>query len=131
MLFVLLDAYCEDELGGEMHTYLALVPKIAPIKAMVSPLLKNKPKLVAKVREVRMELRRVHLAIAWDDNSNIGKCYRRQDEIGTPFCIAIDFDTLGGNPELKDTATLRYRDSGEQGRLTITEAVARVRQAIS
>ncbi|MDL5396101.1 His/Gly/Thr/Pro-type tRNA ligase C-terminal domain-containing protein, partial [Escherichia coli] len=71
-----------------------LAPKIAPIKAMVAPLLKNKPELVEKAREVRQELQKIHPAIAWDDNGNIGKRYRRQDEIGTPFCITIDFDTL-------------------------------------
>lgn len=131
LLAVLASAYREDELGGEVRTYLALAPKIAPVKAMVSPLLKNKPELVAKAREVRAELQKVHPAIAWDDNGNIGKRYRRQDEIGTPFCITIDFDTLGENPELKDTVTLRHRDTGEQERLTISEAASRIRSAIA
>ncbi|MCX6786278.1 MAG: glycine--tRNA ligase [Candidatus Kaiserbacteria bacterium] len=130
ILAVLVSAYREDELGGEMRTFLALAPKIAPIKAMVSPLLKNKPELVKKAREVREELRRIHPSIAWDDNGNIGKRYRRQDEIGTPFCITIDFDTLGENPSLKDTVTLRHRDTGDQERLTISEVVARIREAI-
>src|SRR3989338_3956338 len=85
-------------MGGEVRTYLALSPKVAPVKAMVSPLLKNKPELVAKAREVRAVLKKVHPAIVWDDNGNIGKRYRRQDEIGTPFCITIDFDTLGELP---------------------------------
>ncbi|HEX8591621.1 MAG TPA: His/Gly/Thr/Pro-type tRNA ligase C-terminal domain-containing protein, partial [Candidatus Paceibacterota bacterium] len=101
------------------------------VKAMVSPLLKNKPELVAKAREVREAFRKVHPAIAWDDNGNIGKRYRRQDEIGTPFCITIDFDTLGEKPELKDTVTLRHRDSGEQERLTIDEVATRLREALS
>ena len=131
VLAILASAYREDELGGEVRTYLALNPKIAPVKAMVSPLLKNKPELVAKAREVRAELKKVHPAIAWDDNGNIGKRYRRQDEIGTPFCITVDFDTLGENPELKDTVTLRHRDTGEQERLTIVEAAKRIRDAIS
>lgn len=130
-LAVLADAYAEDELGGETRVLLKLSPKVAPVKAMVSPLLKNKPELVAKAREVRAELKKVHPAIAWDDNGNIGKRYRRQDEIGTPFCITIDFDTLGENPELKDTVTLRHRDTGEQERLTIAEAADRIRQSIS
>ena len=130
VLAILVSAYREDELGGETRTYLALSPKIAPVKAMVSPLLKNKPELVAKAREVRAELKKVHPAIAWDDNGNIGKRYRRQDEIGTPFCITIDFDTLGENPELKDTITLRHRDTGEQERLTVSEVAARIRSAI-
>ncbi len=131
LLAILASAYREDELGGEKRVYLALAPKIAPVKAMVSPLLKNKPELVAKAREVRAELRKVHPAIAWDDNGNIGKRYRRQDEIGTPFCITIDFDTLGETPELKETVTLRHRDTGEQERLTVAEAAERIRAAIS
>lgn len=130
ILAILVSAYREDDMGGEVRTYLALAPKIAPIKAMVSPLLKNKPELVAKAREVRAELKKVHSAIAWDDNGNIGKRYRRQDEIGTPFCITIDFDTLGENPELKDTVTLRHRDTGEQERLTVAEVAKRLRSAI-
>ncbi|MHB8914041.1 MAG: glycine--tRNA ligase [Minisyncoccota bacterium] len=136
-LAVLADAYYEDELGGETRVLLKLDPKVAPVKAMVSPLLKNKPELVAKARDVRAELKKVHPAIAWDDNGNIGKRYRRQDEIGTPFCITIDFDTLGpstgsgqATPELKDTVTLRHRDTGEQERLTITEAAARIKAAL-
>jgi glycyl-tRNA synthetase len=140
ILAILTSAYREDELGGpssaevtdgkEKRVFLALNPRIAPVKAMVSPLLKNKPELVAKAREVRAELQKVHPAIAWDDNGNIGKRYRRQDEIGTPFCITIDFDTLGEKPELKDTVTLRHRDTGEQERLTISEASSRIRSAI-
>ena len=130
ILAILVSAYREDELGGETRTYLALSPKIAPVKAMVSPLLKNKPELVAKAREVRKELQKIHSAIVWDDNGNIGKRYRRQDEIGTPFCITIDFDTLGENPSLKDTVTLRHRDTGEQERLSISETAERIRSAI-
>lgn len=130
VLAILASAYKEDDMGGEVRTYLALAPKIAPVKAMVSPLLKNKPELVAKAREVRAELQKIHPAIAWDDNGNIGKRYRRQDEIGTPFCITIDFDTLGEKLELKDTVTLRHRDSGDQERLTIPEAAERIRFAI-
>ncbi len=130
-LFTLLDAYHEDELGGEKRILLKLDPKIAPVKAMVSPLLKNKPELVEKAREVRAALKKIHPAIAWDDNGNIGKRYRRQDEIGTPFCITVDFDTLGETPELKDTVTLRHRDTGEQERLTIEEAGKRIQAAIA
>ncbi|OYV25907.1 MAG: glycine--tRNA ligase [Parcubacteria group bacterium 20-58-5] len=130
ILAVLASAYREDDMGGEVRTYLALAPKIAPVKAMVSPLLKNKPELVEKAHEVRAELKKVHPAIAWDDNGNIGKRYRRQDEIGTPFCVTVDFDTLGETPELKDTVTLRHRDSGEQERLTVAEVAARIRAAI-
>ena len=130
ILAILASAYREDVMGADARTYLALAPKIAPVKAMVSPLLKNKPELVAKAREVRTELQKVHSAIVWDDNGNIGKRYRRQDEIGTPFCITIDFDTLGETPELKDTVTLRHRDTGEQERLTVSEVAARIQTAI-
>ncbi len=131
VLAVLVHAYAEDELGGETRAVLRLPANLAPVKAMVSPLLKNKPELVEKAKEVRSTLQKVHPAIAWDDNGNIGKRYRRQDEIGTPFCITIDFDTLGETPELKDTVTLRHRDSGEQERLSISEAADRIRAAIT
>lgn len=130
VLAVLVSAFREDEMGGEVRTYLAFAPKVAPVKAMVSPLLKNKPELVEKAREVRKLLQKVHPAIAWDDNGNIGKRYRRQDEIGTPFCVTIDFDTLGETPELKDTVTLRHRDTGEQERLTLPEIADRLRTAL-
>ena len=130
VLFILLEAYREDELGGETRSYLALAPRIAPIKAMVAPLLKNKPELVAKAREVYVALKKDIPQIAWDDNGNIGKRYRRQDEVGTPFCITIDFDTLGEKPELKNTVTLRHRDTGEQERLTVSEVAARIRAAL-
>lgn len=116
MLAVLAAAYREDDLGGETRTYLALPAKLAPVKAMVSPLLKNKPELVEKAKEVRAALKAVHPAIAWDDNGNIGKRYRRQDEIGTPYCVTIDFDTL-----TDDTVTVRDRDTGEQKRMRIEE----------
>ncbi|MDB4991878.1 MAG: glycyl tRNA synthetase [Parcubacteria group bacterium] len=131
VLAVLVKAYSVDELGGEERAVLRLPANLAPIKAMVSPLLKNKPELVEKAKEIRKELQKVHPAIAWDDNGNIGKRYRRQDEIGTPFCITIDFDTLGETPELRDTVTLRHRDTGEQERLTIAEAAEKIRSAIA
>jgi glycyl-tRNA synthetase len=131
VLAVLAAAYDEDDLGGETRTVLRFNPKVAPVKAMVSPLLKNKPELVEKARAVRAELRKVHPAIAWDDNGNIGKRYRRQDEIGTPFCITVDFDTLGETPELADTVTLRHRDTGEQERLSIAEVAERLREALN
>ncbi|MDE2021506.1 MAG: glycine--tRNA ligase [Patescibacteria group bacterium] len=130
ILAILASAYREDELGGETRAYLALSPRVAPIKAMVAPLLKNKPELVLKAQEVRKELQKVHSAIAWDDNGNIGKRYRRQDEIGTPFCATIDFDTLGETPTLRNTVTLRHRDTGSQERLTLPEIAERIRTAI-
>lgn len=126
LLAVLASAYTEDELGGEKRVLLKFPPHIAPIKAAVFPLLKNKPELVAKAREVYSALKVDIPQIVFDDNGNIGKRYRRQDEIGTPYCITIDFDTLGdpstssGQGNLKDTVTVRDRDSGEQKRIPIS-----------
>ena len=122
MLAVLSEAYTEGEMGGEMRTYLKLPAHLSPYRAAVSPLLKNKPELVAKAREVFTGLKSVFGNIAWDDNGNIGKRYRRQDEIGTPACIVIDFETLGEEkPEHKDTVTVRDRDTGAQVRVKIDE----------
>lgn len=126
-LAVMLDAYAEDELGGETRTVLRFAQHLAPVKAAVFPLLKNKPELVAKAREVYAMLKKIEPRIMWDDNGNIGKRYRRQDEIGTPVCITIDFDTLGEKPELKDTVTVRDRDTGEQQRVHIRELSGFVR----
>ena len=131
VLAVLAKAYDTDMLGGEERTVLRLPTKLAPVKAMVAPLLKNKPELVEKAKQVRKELQKVHPAIAWDDNGNIGKRYRRQDEIGTPFCITVDFGTLGENPEELDTVTLRHRDTGEQERLSIEAVKERLQAALA
>lgn len=119
---VLCEAYTEDEMGGEVRTYLRLPTHLAPYRVMVSPLLKNKPELVEKAREVFMMLKKTIPNVAWDDNGNVGKRYRRQDEIGTPHCVTIDFETLGEEkPEAKDTVTVRDRDTGEQKRVAISE----------
>ena len=118
------DAYTEDELGGEMRTVLKLSPMLAPIKCAVFPLLKNKPELVAKAHEVFLMLKK-DFRCEFDDNGNIGKRYRRQDEIGTPFCVTIDFDTLEDN-----TVTIRNRDNGEQERVLITELGNKISSAI-
>jgi glycyl-tRNA synthetase len=116
ILAILLSAYTEDELGGEKRAFLKLLPHIAPIRAAVFPLLKNKPELVKKAQEVFKMLKKEIGNVAFDDNGNIGKRYRRQDEIGTPWCITIDFDTLEDN-----TVTVRDRDTGEQKRVKIEE----------
>jgi glycyl-tRNA synthetase len=129
LLAVMSKAYTEDTLGDESRVLLKFPPHLAPIKAAVFPLLKNKPELVAKAEEVFMLLKKEVPQVAFDDNGNIGKRYRRQDEIGTPFCITIDFDTLGEKPELKDTVTVRDRDTGTQERLSIADAVATVSKA--
>ena len=112
-LAVLLSAYSEDEKDGEVRAYLKFKPSIAPVICAVSPLLKNKPELVNYAREkVFSILKQEFGRVAWDDNGNIGKRYRRQDEIGTPFCIVVDFDTLED-----DTVTVRDRDTGNQERI--------------
>jgi glycyl-tRNA synthetase len=96
-------------------------PRIAPIKVAVFPLLKNKPELVKKAKEVR-ELLRSHVSVFYDEAGAIGRRYRRQDEAGTPFGVTIDFDTLGEQgPELRDTVTLRDRDTMKQERVKISE----------
>jgi len=114
---VLSEAYTEDEMDGEKRVYLKLPTHLAPFKAAVSPLLKNKPELVEKARTVFEMLQQEVGNVAWDDNGNIGKRYRRQDEIGTPYCIVIDFETLEGEDD--DTVTVRYRDTGKQERINI------------
>ena len=131
-LAVLSDAYHEDTLGGDTRVVLRLAPRLAPVKAAVFPLLKNKPELVAKAREVYVALKKDIPQIMWDDNGNVGKRYRRQDEIGTPFCITIDFDTIGAGDEVsnKDTVTVRDRDTGEQQRIKIDELSAFLTRAI-
>lgn len=114
-LAVIVDSYCEEEINGEKRIVLKLKPELAPYKMAVSPLLKNKPELVAKAHEVYTALRKKYGNIMWDDNGNIGKRYRRQDEIGTPECIVIDFETLED-----DTVTVRDRDTTNQKRLDIS-----------
>jgi glycyl-tRNA synthetase len=126
-LAVLTDAYHEEEMGGETRVVLKLASHLAPYRAAVSPLLKNKPELVEKAREVFRMLKKEFGNIAWDDNGNIGKRYRRQDEIGTPACIVIDFETLEG--ETKDTVTVRDRDTGTQVRVSISELASHLKDA--
>lgn len=113
---VLTDAYHEEEIHGDRRVVLKLKPELAPYRFAVSPLLKNKPELVKKAREVYDMLKQKYGNVMWDDNGNIGKRYRRQDEIGTPYCVVIDFDTLED-----DTVTIRDRDTTEQKRKLIKE----------
>lgn len=115
-LAFLSDAYYEDILDGETRVVLRLSPKLAPIKVAIFPLLKNKPELVNKAKEVYESLKK-EFRCEFDDNGNIGKRYRRQDEIGTPFCVTIDFDTI----EKDNTVTLRFRDTGKQERIDIKD----------
>ena len=125
VLFTLLDAYDEDELGGEKRAVLRLKPLIGPIKVAVFPLLKNKPDLVQKARAIYTSLKKEVPQSVFDDNGNIGKRYRRQDEVGTPWCITIDFESLEN-----DTLTLRDRDTGEQERLSLPDILAKIKERV-
>ena len=117
LMAVLSGAYREDEQNGEKRVYLALPEHLAPVRFAVSPLLKNKPELVEKARDVYAQLAKANPGrVMWDDNGNIGKRYRRQDEIGTPHCVVIDFQTLEDG-----TVTVRERDTTEQRRVRVGE----------
>ena len=125
ILALIANAYSEatetDDKGKtSTRVILKFHPRVAPVKVGVMPLLKNKPDLVKKAQAVR-DLLRPWLNVYYDDAGSIGRRYARQDEAGTPFCVTIDFDTLGEKPELKDTVTVRYRDDGRQERLPIGE----------
>ena len=117
LMAVLSSAYREDEQNGSKRVYLALPEHLAPVKFAVSPLLKNKPELVEKAREIYASLSKKNPGrVMWDDNGNIGKRYRRQDEIGTPHCVVVDFQTLED-----DTVTVRERDTTKQRRVKVEE----------
>ena len=116
LMAVLSEAYTEDEMNGETRVFLKLKPELAPVKVAVFPLMKNRPELVEKAREIYTELKETIPQVMFDDNGNVGKRYRRQDEIGTPWCVTVDFDTLEDN-----TVTVRERDTGEQKRIALTE----------
>ena len=127
IMAVLTAAYTVDDINGEKRTVLKMPAHLAPVKVAVSPLLKNKPELVAKAQEVYAMLKNPPAdmpgprslyrgAVMWDDNGNVGKRYRRQDEIGTPECITIDFQTLDDN-----TVTIRDRDTTSQARVSIDD----------
>ena len=124
ILALICHAYSEDQAPDdkgkpETRVVMRFHPRVAPIKVAVFPLLKNKPDLVAKAKEVR-DLLRPHMTVFYDDTGAIGRRYRRQDEAGTPFGVTIDFDTLGEKgAELKDTVTLRDRDTMKQERVKI------------
>ncbi|HZF00994.1 MAG TPA: glycine--tRNA ligase [Methylomirabilota bacterium] len=125
ILALIANAYSEvtetDDKGkSETRVTMKFHPRVAPIKVAVLPLLKNKPELVKKAESVRALLR-PWMNVFYDEAGSIGRRYARQDEAGTPFCVTIDFDTLGEKPELLDTVTIRHRDDGKQERLKISE----------
>lgn len=116
LMAVLTTAYTEDEINGEKRIVLKLPTQLAPYRFCVSPLLKNKPDLVEKAKSIYQILRQKYTNVTWDDSGNIGKRYRKQDEIGTPKCVVIDFETLEN-----DTVTIRDRDTTAQTRIKISE----------
>ena len=118
LMAVLTTAYSEDQVNNEERVVLRLPEELAPIRYCVSPLLKNKPELVEKARYVYRKLKQKYGNVMWDDNSNIGRRYRRQDEIGTPYCVVIDFETIDN-----DTVTVRDRDTASQRRVKIEELI--------
>jgi glycyl-tRNA synthetase len=126
VLALICEAYSEDEAPdekGKMETRIVLRfhSRMAPIKCAVFPLLKNKEPLVAKAKEI-VDLLRPHMNVFYDESGAIGRRYRRQDEIGTPFGITVDFETLGEkDAALRETVTLRDRDSMKQERLAIKD----------
>lgn len=122
-LAVLTDAYTEEKVGeDDTRIVLKFPKKLAPVQVAVFPLLKNKPELVEKAREIYQALKQ-DFRSEFDDNGNVGKRYRRQDEIGTPYCVTIDFDTIGQGEEksLEGTVTVRHRDTMEQERVKIED----------
>lgn len=111
-------AYCEDEVNGEKRTLLKFHPRVAPIKAAVFPLMKNKPEIVAMSKKIYKRLQRRY-NVAYDEGGAIGRRYRRMDEAGTPFCVTVDFDSLEDG-----TVTLRDRDTTEQRRVSVDELLS-------
>lgn len=125
IMAVLTSAYTEDEVNGEKRVYLKLPMHLAPVKVAVCPLAKNKPELVAKAREVYDMLKQEFGQVLWVDSGNIGKNYRKMDEIGVPHVVTVDFDTLEG--DTKDTVTVRNRDTTKQERVTIEKLNSKIR----
>ena len=130
LLMFLDNAYTEEKIKAgtpeeETRVFLKLKPSLAPVKCAVFPLLKNKPELVGKAREV-FDMLKKEFMCEFDDNGNIGKRYRRQDEIGTPYCVTIDFETV----ERGTGVTIRDRDTGKQERIKIEELVGFIKSNI-
>jgi glycyl-tRNA synthetase len=135
ILALICEAYHEAQIpdaNGKLETrvVMRLHPRVAPCKVAVFPLLKNRPEIVEKARRV-LELLRPHFAVFYDEAGAIGRRYARQDEAGTPFCVTIDFDTLGETPELRDTVTARERDTTRQERVPIDQLVSYLAEKIN
>lgn len=120
MLAILVDAYNEEDLGnGNNRIVLKLKKHLAPIKVAIVPLKKNSPEIMAKCHELKKNLMKLGIGrVALENTGNIGKAYRRHDEIGTPLCLTVDFETLEQKPE---SVTLRDRDTMEQIRVNIAD----------
>ena len=125
VLTVLLDAYEEEQLAKEKRTVLRLRPSLAPVKVAVLPLLRNRPELVEVARRLTADLKQ-HLPAMYDDTASIGKLYRRQDEIGTPFCVTVDVDSLADG-----AATIRERDSMTQERVGLGQIPGRIADLVA
>jgi glycyl-tRNA synthetase len=125
ILAAMCEAYTEEKIGEETRVVMKFPPKLAPIKVAVFPLLKNKPELVKKAREIFDLLKKDYMC-EFDDNGNIGKRYRRQDEIGTPLCVTVDFDTLEDG-----TVTVRDRDTMKQERIAISALAEYTKERIN
>jgi len=128
VLALLCEAYHEETLeNGQTRTVLKLAKHLAPIKAAVIPLAKNKPELYQQAEQLCQQLKRAKIGrIQFENTGNIGKAYRRHDEIGTPYCITVDFDTIGAddsNPEHHGTVTIRDRDSLTQARVPLDKVL--------
>ena len=114
---VLAHAYSEDEVADETRTYLSIEPDVAPTDVGVFPLVSNVPELVDRAKAIVEDLRGAGFSVTYDDSGSIGRRYRRQDEVGTPFCVTVDRDGLEGDGP--DTVTVRERDSARQARLPV------------
>jgi glycyl-tRNA synthetase len=128
-LYTVLDhCYHEDEVDGESRTYLSLPSSVAPTTVGVFPLM-DRDGMAEQAQEVVDDLRDAGLAVTYDDSGAIGRRYRRQDEVGTPFCVTVDYDTLGegDDPDLEETVTVRERDSTDQRRVPIADLATTLR----
>jgi len=125
VLALICSAYAEDEVGGEKRTFLKFDPSIAPVKAAILPLVKNKEPLVKAARELFEKVQKRY-NVQWDATGAIGRRYRRADEVGIPYCITVDFDTI----EKDNAVTIRDRDTTEQVRIPIDEVMSYLSEKI-
>jgi len=125
VLTVLIDGYEEQQVEGEKRVVLHLRPTLAPIKVAVMPLLRNRPELVEMGRRLTGDLK-ARMPATYDDTASIGKLYRRQDEIGTPFCVTVDVESLEDG-----AATIRERDSMTQERVAMASLAGRLADLVA